>query len=93
MKPFKTIRPPKFRIGRWSLNEYELRCLLVDISNGEMQFFVNSKIIDSFGDVAYITSNGTLSERLKGMEVNVEFAKQLVINKLKNHEQPQTREN
>lgn len=31
------IKPPKYKLGRYSLNEYELRQLMLEVAKGEKQ--------------------------------------------------------
>jgi hypothetical protein len=74
MKQFKTISVPKFRIGRYKLNEYELRQLLLDVAKGENTQFLGAKVTDcTTSDIAFITNNG-LSDRLYGLDISTKIA-------------------
>ena len=74
MNQFKRISVPKFKIGRFKLNEYELRQLLLDVTKGENLQFLNAKVVDcASGDVAFVTSIG-LSDRLPGLHVCTNIA-------------------
>ena len=62
------VAPPKFRVGRYVLNEYELRTLTLEVAQGIKPSGI--KVKDSFGNVAIILPNGCFSNSLKGMEIS-----------------------
>lgn len=64
---YTRIEPPTFKINGNILNEYELRQLLVDVKNGK---FESGYIVkDCKGNIAYIESNGMLSDELYGLDL------------------------
>ena len=68
----KKINPPKFKIGRHRLNEYELRNLMLEVAEGNNTFFINAKVTDEYGNSAYIRENGTLEltgDRFPGLAI------------------------
>lgn len=73
MKTFKRITAPKFRIGRFVLNEYELRSLILEVAKGNNPEYIGKQVNNS-GHTAYITENGTLDNRLPGLHIASEFA-------------------
>ena len=62
------IKSPKFRVGRYILNEYELRQLLLEVCKGEKPS--NFKIKDMQGNVFPILEDGTLSATPYGFDIN-----------------------
>lgn len=75
-KTIKRIKPPKFKVGRYVLNEYEVRCLQVEVARGERES--GMKVMDENGVVAEIRSDGVLTEFLKGFDINSVFALELI---------------
>lgn len=69
----KRITAPKFRIGRYKLNEYELRNLMLDVAKGNKPEFIGKKVSEP-GYYAHITEDGTLNGRLPGLHIATEFA-------------------
>lgn len=69
----KRITAPKFRIGRYTLNEYELRSLMLEVARGNNPEYIGKKVNNS-GYIAHITEEGTLDGRLPGLHVATEFA-------------------
>ena len=85
MSNFTRIPAPKFRMGRYVLNEYELRCLIADVAEGKKPEFVGAKITDSFGDKCIITADGSLSGRMRGLSVASEHAlRQMAVKRNRN---------
>ena len=74
MKTFTRIPAPKFRMGRYTLNEYELRYLMLQVAQGHKPGFIGTKIKDESGNSVVITEDGTLSGRLPGLHINTEYA-------------------
>ena len=64
---FKKIKAPKYKIGRYSLNEYELRQVQVDIAEGKLKDGIIVK--DQNGNKATINKDGTLSNKLHGIDI------------------------
>jgi hypothetical protein len=65
---FKRIKVPKFKMGRYTLNEYELRNLMLEVAQGHKPEYIDRKV--SEGDyVAYIQEDGSLNGRLPGLSV------------------------
>ncbi len=67
----KRIKPPKYRVGRYVLNEYELRNLMAEVAEGRYPADV-IKVKDKYGVVATIYANGRLSRNLYGLSINSE---------------------
>jgi len=65
------IQPPKFKIGRVVINEYELRKLMLDVYNGKQASGVEIK--DEKGQTAIINEDGTLSTSLYGLDIMAKF--------------------
>lgn len=79
----KRIAPPKFKVGRYVLNEYELRNLMLEVCKGERDGGIRVKGVN--GEVAYINADGTLSARLSGLAINSRFTlDMLAINRKRN---------
>lgn len=68
MMNIKRITPPKYRVGRYVLNEYELRTLMVEVARGHKPEGIAIK--DEKGATAIIRSDGTLSHSLYGLDIN-----------------------
>ena len=67
------INPPKFRIGKYILNEYELRSLMLEVAQGHSVGFIGSKVTQE-GCIAYITADGSLNGRLPGLHIATDIA-------------------
>ena len=62
------IVPPKYKVGRFTLNEYEVRELLARVSEGKLD--PGPLVIeDCLGVKATIDEHGNLSNRLSGMDL------------------------
>ena len=73
---FTKIPCPKFRIGRRKLNEYELRLLMLNIAEGSKAEFIGCKVTDCMsGESVIINPNGSLSGRLMGLDLMIQWAK------------------
>ena len=68
MKDITRIKAPKYKVGRYSLNEYELRILMLEVAKKEKPF--GQSVKDQEGRVATIKENGSLSCNLFGMDIN-----------------------
>ena len=64
----KRITPPKYRVGKFSLNEYELRNRMVEVAGGEKPAGI--KVKDDSGNVVIILQNGRLSANVVGFDIN-----------------------
>ena len=64
----KRITPPKYRVGKFSLNEYELRNLMGEVAGGEKPAGI--KVKDDRGNVVIILQNGRLSANVVGFDIN-----------------------
>jgi len=62
------IKPPKFRVGKFSLNEYELRTLMLEVAKGEKLHGI--KVKDQTGRCVTILEDGTLSSNVFGTDIN-----------------------
>jgi hypothetical protein len=65
------IKPPKYKVGRNVLNEYELRCLMLEVLKGEQK--PDILVMDCNGKFATIQADGSLSLRLFGIDINSRF--------------------
>ena len=79
----KRITPPKFRIGRFVLNEYELRALMLEVARGNNSEYIGKQVSNS-GYFANITEDGTLDSRLPGLDMASYFALDHMVIKNKN---------
>ncbi len=52
------IKPPKYKVGRYSLNEYELRQLMLEVAKKEKPF--GQTVKDQKGHCATIQEDGSL---------------------------------
>lgn len=77
-RPYQVIKPPKYRVGKYVLNEYELRQLQVDVMNGVFESPIT--IRDEKGQSFTIASNG----RLSGSPYGFNFTSRCVLEMLKN---------
>ena len=66
------IKPPKFRVGQFVLNEYELREMIARVSEGSLSP-CGITIKDKRGIVATIGKTGLLSKDLHGFDMMVEL--------------------
>lgn len=72
----KRITPPVFKVGRYKINEYELRNLMLEVARGEKPSGIVVK--DSTGTTATVLENGSLSNNLKGLELNSLFTLEML---------------
>ena len=63
----KRIKAPKFRVGRYVLNEYEFRNLQLEVALGIKTAGI--KVTDSEGNKSVIMEHGSLSNNLKGLSI------------------------
>ena len=69
---FTRIKPPKYRIGRYILNEYELRKVMLEVAQGLKPAWI--KVKDIYGNVAEIRPDGALAgDTLYGFAINSRF--------------------
>jgi hypothetical protein len=59
------IKAPKFRVGRYVLNEYEFRNLQLEVALGVKPAGI--KVTDAQGNRAVIEENGCLSDSIEGL--------------------------
>jgi hypothetical protein len=69
------INTPKFKVGRFVLNEYELRQLMLEVATGVQPAGI--KVKDSTGKVVEILANGSLSDNIVGLSVADDIALKL----------------
>lgn len=62
------IKVPKFRVGRYVLNEYELRQLMLDVALGVKPAGI--EVRDEYGVIATIRKDGGLSVNLEGLAIS-----------------------
>ena len=82
METLTRIKAPKFRVGRYVLNEYEIRTLQVEVAKGERK--PGMKVKDDLGVVAIILPNGSLDTALSGYDMNSDLRFQLLKLKMQN---------
>jgi len=70
------IKPPKFRVGRYVLNEYELRKLQLDVCNGI--FEPNFVVKDEVGNTSAIRADGILVGNLNRFNLSSQLAMDLM---------------
>lgn len=70
------IKPPKFRVGRYSLNEYELRLLMLEVAEGKREPGI--RVHEVGGRSVTIGEHGFLSQALEGLGVASEFTMALI---------------
>ena len=64
------IKPFKFKVGRYSLNESELRYLMLEIFLGRRPEMIGKTIKDCKGNVATFRFDGKLTENVYGFSLN-----------------------
>lgn len=68
MRKIKRIIPPKFRVGRNVLNEYELRGLMLEVAEGKRKPGI--EVRDQKGRTSVIEPDGALSRGgLYGLDI------------------------
>lgn len=73
----KRIIPPKFKVGRYVLNEYELRSLMLEVCEGKRDSGI--KVVDMQSlEIAYINTDGSLTRSLQGLRVAAELTIRLI---------------
>jgi hypothetical protein len=65
------ITPPKYKVGRYTLNEYELRCLMSEVAEGKK--IAPIKVKDEKGNTAAILPNGRLDVNIYGLDINSNY--------------------
>ena len=73
------IKPPKFKVAaKYILNEYELRCLMLEIAKGNIQSGISVLDMQS-KQKGFIREDGAISTRLgDSLKMNGEFMKELL---------------
>jgi hypothetical protein len=61
------IKPPKYRVGKYVINEYELRKLMLSVCKGEIQSGI--KVKDIYNKTATIQPDGSLDINLYGTDL------------------------
>jgi len=72
----KRIKVPKFKVGRYSLNEYEVRNLMVEIAKGERPAGI--VVTDENGESATLQPNGRPDKNLYGFGVAAQLTIELL---------------
>jgi hypothetical protein len=65
------IKPPKYRVGRHVINEYELRKLMLSVCKGEIPSGI--KVKDVYNKTATIQPDGSLDVNLYGIDLMSKF--------------------
>ena len=82
IKNITRIKPPKFKVGRLSLNEYEVRKLMVDVANGIQPAGII--VTDDEGVSATLQKDGRPDKQLYGFGISAGFTIDLLrIDRLK----------
>jgi len=73
------IKAPKFKVAsKFILNEYELRCLLLEVAKGNIQSGISVMDIES-KQKGFINYDGSISTRIgNGLKINAEFSIELM---------------
>lgn len=71
MMNFTRIKPPKFRVGRHVLNEYEFRNLQLEVALGIKPAGI--VVTDAQGNKAVIEERGCLSNNIEGLSVSIDL--------------------
>lgn len=75
-KPTK-ITLPKFKVGRYVLNEYELRLMMLEVAKGEREG--NIKVKDLSNNIeSIIQEGGHLSNTLPGLSINSKITMEFI---------------
>lgn len=78
------IKPPKFRVGRYILNEYEVREIIARIAEGTLSP-EGITIKDEKGTVVKVNSDGTTTDNLYGFGISSQFTlRKIKANRLNN---------
>jgi hypothetical protein len=76
------IKPPKYKVGKYSLNEYEVRNLQVEVAKGLKPHGI--KVKDEKGKTGIIREDGLLTEKMYGYDITAMICLELLgINKNK----------
>jgi hypothetical protein len=70
------VQPPKFRVGKYLLNEYELRTLMLEVAQGKKPAGIKVKC--SQGNISIIRKDGVLTENLTGFSLAAELTIQML---------------
>lgn len=62
------IKAPKYKVGRYTLNEYELRTLQYEVAQGLKPHGI--KVKDERGTIATIQPDGTMDCNVYGYDIN-----------------------
>lgn len=73
----KRIKAPKFRVGRYVLNEYEFRNLQLEVALGIKPAGI--KVTDSEGKKFVILEHGSLSDNTNGLSIAHDLKYQLLV--------------
>lgn len=74
------IKAPKYKVGKYSLNEYELRALMFEVAINQQPTGI--KVKDLKGREAEILADGRLSNNLYGLDITSSYTlKQLKFNR------------
>lgn len=76
MSKFTRIKAPRYRIGRHVLNEYELRCLQVEVARGIKQPGI--KVKDDANQIATIQADGTMDINIAGYGICSRYTLDLI---------------
>lgn len=77
------IKAPKFKVNGYILNEYELRCLQVEVAKGNLQSKISVIDMETKQKV-YILENGILSDKLTSNALGISSKYALELMNLKN---------
>ena len=61
------VKPPKYKVGKHTLNEYEVRTLMLEVAKGLKPAYI--EITDENGVTANILPNGRLAFNLYGFDI------------------------
>ena len=72
---YKRIKAPKFRVGRYILNEYELRELIAQVAEGTVD--PQNITVKAEGMTATIDRDGSLSSNFQGLALTSALVQRL----------------
>lgn len=90
--PWKSVRPrridpPRYKVGKYVLNEYELRYLMVQVCRGEIEPGFRVTHVQS-GNSTIIRPDGRFEGRLGGLDIASGFTLDLIRHDRENNRTP-----
>lgn len=73
---FKRIKPPKYRFGKYVLNEYEVRTIIAEVAEGKRKPGIKFK--DSAGKIITILDGGQCDITPNGWDINAKLLRRYI---------------